>query len=108
VGQYFKSDDGPVVIVYCRPTTTCIQRNAAREEQMKGVSENLLHVIEAYDQLMIELDLAGLTVKHFNWSAGYHYEFIDQLNLLLEGKTDGPTTGDLHAPEKPDGQVPQD
>lgn len=83
-----EKDDGRIVarlkrtvnlIIYCRPPTELILHNLHNREQLKGIEENILKLIEAYDYRMHILRQEGISVVN------YDYQVPTDFHSLLNG-----------------------
>lgn len=56
-------------IVYCRPPLELIAENVRKNQQLKGVPENIEKLVAAYDTLMEMLKGRGLKVIKYDYTA---------------------------------------
>lgn len=54
-------------VIYCRPQTEVIMGNLHREEQMKGVPEQIHRIIQRYDEVMTAIG---------NFTYVFHYDYL--------------------------------
>lgn len=68
------------LFVYCRPSleAICAAIEKTRNEQMKGVPDHILKLVEAYDTRFAQLDREGKNVFRYDYTIGDEPENVAQ------------------------------